>query len=290
MSPSFFFDTLLTPILGCLVQTSRRGNPQKSVVRFGGSITPPPPKKQNGMDELPDAQSNRIHLLQHTLPSRWHPSSDPGRFNRSEVDRTNSAALEMDAVQEYPRSMDAILLPILACLSLVLAVPPFAWHLKNRNVAACSLIFWVTLANVFVFINAMLWPTDDVQNWWNGVGLCDVEVKLTWAFSVGACGSLACIMRNLAGVLNVDRGAVMSTQAQRRRQALVDLVWCYACPIYIMAVDYVVQAGRYYIFTIAGCTPAVDNSWATVFLIFIWAPIFSVVGSYYCGRLAWGCE
>lgn len=191
----------------------------------------------------------------------------------------------MEAAQEYHRSSAAVALPVLAFLSILFTVPPLAWHLKNKNVAACSLIFWVTLANVFVFANALIWPTDDVENWWNGVGLCDIEVKLTWAFSVGACGSLACIMRNLARVMDVDRGSVMSTRAQLKRQALVDLVWCFACPIYVMAVDYVVQFRRYYIFTIAGCTPAVDNSWATVFLIMIWAPILCVVESYYCGKL-----
>lgn len=191
----------------------------------------------------------------------------------------------MEAVQEYHRSPAAVALPILAFLSILFTIPPLAWHLKNRNVAACSLIFWVTLANLFVFVNALIWPTDDVKSWWNGVGLCDIEVKLTWAFSVGACGSLACIMRNLARVMDVDRGAIILTRAQKKRQALIDLVWCFACPIYVMAVDYVVQFRRYYIFTIAGCTPAVDNSWATVFLIMIWAPILCVVESYYCGKL-----
>ena len=195
----------------------------------------------------------------------------------------------MENVLEYHRSFGAILLPILAFMSIIFTIPPLAWHLKNKNVAACSLIFWVTLANIFVFVNALIWPTDDVKHWWNGTGLCDVEVKLTWAFSIGASASLACIMRNLARIMDVDRGAILASQAQRKRQAVVDLVWCYACPTFVMAVDYVFQSNRYYLFTIAGCTPAVDNSWPTVFLIMIWAPVFCVVESYYCGKLSQTC-
>ncbi|KAI9805152.1 MAG: hypothetical protein M1825_000986 [Sarcosagium campestre] len=188
----------------------------------------------------------------------------------------------MEQTAGYRRSAAAVLLPILAFLSVFLTLPSFVWHLKNRNVAACSLIVWIILANIFVFINAIIWPTDDVAHWWSGVGLCDVEVKLAWAISVGACGSLTCIMRNLAKVMDVDRLSMVPSKAQRRRQMIVDVLWCYACPVYIIAVDYVCQAGRYYIFTISGCTPAVDNSWVTIVLIFIWAPILCLAGSYYC--------
>ncbi|KAI9849776.1 MAG: a-factor receptor [Thelocarpon superellum] len=183
---------------------------------------------------------------------------------------------------DFDRSPQAVLLPILAVLSVALSLPPFAWHLKNRNVAACSLIFWIILTNVFVFTNALIWPTDNLVAWWDGVGLCDVEVKLTWASSVGATGALAAIMRNLARVMDVDRATLIPTQAQRRRQLAVDLILCYGFPIYVMAVDFIVQSGRYYIFTISGCTPAVDASWPSIFLIFIWAPILCLVESYYC--------
>ncbi|KAI9677432.1 MAG: a-factor receptor [Caeruleum heppii] len=188
----------------------------------------------------------------------------------------------MDDLTEPRRSAGAVALPILALLSVVLAVPPFAWHIKNRNVAACSLIAWISLINFFVFINALIWPTDYTSRWWDGVGLCDIEVKLTWASSVGASGSLACIMRNLAKVMDVERATINPSRAQRRRNLILDLLWCFACPIYIMIADYFVQSNRYYIFTISGCTPAIDNSWVAIILVLIWAPLLCLVESYYC--------
>lgn len=185
---------------------------------------------------------------------------------------------------EYRPSPAAVALPILASFSIVLAIPPFIWHLKNRNIAACSLIFWITLANLFVFLNALIWPTDAIETWWSGAGLCDIQVKLTHAFSVGAAGSLACIMRNLAKVMDVNNQIIRSTPAQRRRQAIVDLLWCYACPVFVMAIDYIVQPSRYYIYAVAGCIPSTDNSWLSVILLLIWAPLFCVAESYYCGE------
>ncbi|KAI9807346.1 MAG: a-factor receptor [Piccolia ochrophora] len=93
-------------------------------------------------------------------------------------------------------------------------------------------------------------------------------------------------MRNLALVMDVDRVTIVPTRAQRRRRLLVDLLWCYGCPVYLIAIDYICQAGRYYIFTISGCTPAFDNSWVTVVLIFIWPPVFCIAGSYYCSKFS----
>ena len=192
--------------------------------------------------------------------------------------------MDLSLNPDFNRSPEAVLLPVLALLAVVLTVPPFAWHLKNRNIAACSLIFWVSLDNVFVFTNALIWPTDDIKNWWDGAGLCDVQIKLNWAASVGASGALASIMRNLAKVMDVDRATFIPSPRQRKRQAIIDLLWCFALPVYVMAVDYVVQSSRYYIFTISGCTPSIDSSWLSIVLIFIWAPLVCVVDSYYCGK------
>ena len=191
--------------------------------------------------------------------------------------------MEASPTPDLERSPQAVLLPVLALFAVVLTIPPFAWHVKNRNLAAGTLVFWIGLINVFVFTNALLWPTDDVQHWWDGAGLCDVQVKLTWACSIGASGALAAIMRNLARVMDVDRATLVPSKAQRRRQLILDLLLCWGCPIYAMAVDYVVQCNRYYIFTVSGCTPAIDNSWLSILLIFIWAPALCLIESYFCG-------
>ncbi|KAH0555853.1 hypothetical protein GP486_006203 [Trichoglossum hirsutum] len=130
-------------------------------------------------------------------------------------------------------------------------------------------------------MNSLIWPTGDVSNWWDGAILCDIQAKLFWATYSGDAGSLAAIMRNLARVMDVNRGALIPTKAQRKREIIIEVTYCFAYPIFHIATHYIVQTNRYYIFEIVGCTASWDWSWPTIVLIYIWPSIFCVIGSYY---------
>ncbi|KAI9862909.1 MAG: a-factor receptor [Trichoglossum hirsutum] len=130
-------------------------------------------------------------------------------------------------------------------------------------------------------MNSLIWPTGDVSNWWDGAVLCDIQAKLFWATYSGDAGALAAIMRNLARVMDVNRGALVPTRAQRKREVIIDVSFCFAYPIFHIATHYIVQTNRYYIFQIVGCTPSWDWSWPTIVLIHIWPSIFCIIGSYY---------
>ena len=183
----------------------------------------------------------------------------------------------------FPLYPSAIAVSTLAFIAIMIDVPPFVWHMRNHNVAAASLVFWILLSNLMNFINALIWPTDDIQNWWHGRVLCDMEVKLMIAVTVGVVGSLACIMRNLATVLDTNRTVLSLSKAQKRRQIVIDCLFCFGGPLYVMAIHYVVQANRYYIFAISGCTVSYVRSWPKLVLILIWPPILCVVAAYYSG-------
>ncbi|KAL9125703.1 MAG: hypothetical protein Q9217_005132 [Psora testacea] len=187
----------------------------------------------------------------------------------------------MDESINYPVPPAAIAIPLLALITLIIDTPPLVWHVRNRNLAASSLVFWVILTNLMNFINALFWPTDDVANWWPGQVLCDVEVKLMTAIYIGVVGSLVCITRNLARVLDTENTVLYPSKAQKRRRTAVDLILCFGVPCYMMVAHYIVQPSRYYIYSIAGCTPSVDRSWPKIVLIFIWPPIFCFVVVYY---------
>ncbi|KAI9700248.1 MAG: a-factor receptor [Candelina mexicana] len=189
----------------------------------------------------------------------------------------------METAITYTRSPSAVALPILAALAIVSSTPPLIWHYKNRNTAACSLVFWIILVNFFNFANALIWPTDDTAHWYDGNVLCDIEVKLMGASNLGVVGALACIMRNLANVMDTDRTGLIPTRLQRRRQVAVDLLLCFGGPMYMIIIHYIVQPNRYYIFAISGCTPSYDNSWPSIVLVFIWSPILCLLDTYYCG-------
>lgn len=187
------------------------------------------------------------------------------------------------ATFDYPTSPYAIVVPVLACITIFIDIPPFIWHVKNRNLAAAGLVFWIVMTLFFDFINALIWPTDDIASWWKGFVLCDIEVKLLIASTIGVPGSLACIMKNLASVLDTNSTVLMPSSGQRRRQLAVDFCLTFGLPIVITLIHYVVQPSRYYIYAIAGCLASFDDSWPTVLLVWMWPSLISLLGVYYSG-------
>ena len=183
------------------------------------------------------------------------------------------------------RSASAVILPVFALFGIISTLPPIVWHARNGNIAACGLIFWTILGNLFTFTNALIWPTNDVSTWWNGVGYCDVQAKLQWPIITGGAGALCAIMRNLAIVIDVDRAQIRPSRSQRRRAMMIDLLFCFGYPVFFICIHYIVQPNRYNILTISGCDASYDNSWPTVVLVLIWSPIFSMGTSYYCGEI-----
>ncbi|MCJ1485654.1 a-factor receptor, partial [Schaereria dolodes] len=141
----------------------------------------------------------------------------------------------------FALSPGAIAVPLLSIITITFNIPPFAFHVKNRNLPAACLVFWVVLSNLFNFINALIWPTDDIPHWWHGSVLCDIEIKLAIAATLGLTGSVACIMRSLAIALDTNRTVLMRSKAQRRRTLAVELIFCFGLPIYGMGIHYVVQ-------------------------------------------------
>lgn len=178
----------------------------------------------------------------------------------------------------------AVVIPVLACIAIILDIAPLVWHIKHRNLAATSLVFWVILCNVLDAVNALIWPTEDVSSWWHGYVFCDVEAKLLLATTIGIPGGLACIMRNLALVLDTEGSYLVPTRAQRRKQLAIDIFLSMGMPIVVMAVHYVVQPSRYYIFQIAGCLTSFDDSWPTIVLVWMWPSVLCLIGVYYGGK------
>lgn len=177
----------------------------------------------------------------------------------------------------------AVAVAILCGLAVFLDIPPFIWHARNHNFAAASLVLWVILINLMYFVNAIIWPNDDVATWFSGIILCDIEIKLQVGSWVAIVGSLACIMRNLARVMDTEAGIFVPTKAQRIRQRAVDITLCFGFPVLIIALSCIPQYYRYFLVGINGCVPAFDESWPTIAIIYIWPPILSLVDTYYAG-------
>ena len=166
---------------------------------------------------------------------------------------------------------------------MLLIIPPMFWHFRNRNIGATVLVAWTITALLFNFINADIWPDDNISEWYNGNGLCDIEVKIQAASHVALPASFACVLRALAAVMDTDNATVMQTKAQRRRTYMLDLSWCIGFPIVQMIFHFIIQPNRYYIFGVSGCTPSISASWLTLVLFILPPTIWVVIDSYFAG-------
>jgi pheromone a factor receptor len=185
--------------------------------------------------------------------------------------------LDGDLNKVYPL---AVIYPLMAFLSALLCTPPFIWHLRNRNTGAASIMFWLLLLNFQSFLNGIIWPTDDIYNWWGGAIYCDIDIRLALGGTLGVPAAALCITRDLARALDTNRPRGTS-DAQKRWKLIGDLALCFGLPLYAMAIYYVVQPVRYYIFSIQGCWPPIDASWVSIVLLFMWPLILSVASGYY---------
>jgi pheromone a factor receptor len=181
----------------------------------------------------------------------------------------------------YPQ---AVLLPILAFPSWILCIPPLLWHFRQSNIAAGSLILWVVLINFFNSINPLIWPRDNLPEWWDGKGWCDINVRIQVGAVVGTTASAAMIVRKLAKVMDTSNITVSLSRQSKIKEKVLEVVWCWVYPLVLIIVYYVVQPARYFIYGISGCLSTFDPTWPSVVLIIMWAPITTLVAACYAGK------
>lgn len=182
-----------------------------------------------------------------------------------------------------PTSAHAYILPIISLLAIFILIVPFIFHLRARNTGACALIGYLSLFNLMVFVNVLIWPDNNFADWWDGAVLCDIEVKIFWPVTVGIAASTMAITRSLAIVLDVENAELNPSRTRKRRRILVDLAICFGVPLLIAGLHVLVHSHRYVIVSIGGCTDTYFGSWVTVLVIFIWPLVFTLINVYYAG-------
>ncbi|RAR14321.1 pheromone b alpha 2 receptor [Stemphylium lycopersici] len=184
----------------------------------------------------------------------------------------------------YPQAM---LFPVFAFPAWTLCLPSMIWHFRQANVAAGSAILWIILHNFFNSINALIWPRDNLTEWWDGSIWCDIHVRLQVGSYVGLAASAAIITRKLAKVMDTRNITVSISRGSKIREKVWELVWCWGAPLLLIIVYYVVQPARYMIYGIVGCLPAYDTSWPSIVLSIMWFPITMAFASYWAVLLVY---
>ncbi|EMC97070.1 hypothetical protein BAUCODRAFT_437239 [Baudoinia panamericana UAMH 10762] len=190
------------------------------------------------------------------------------------------AAASADITSTTPYAA-SIIFATASLLVTLLIIPPMCWHYRNRNIGATLLVGWTVAMNFLAFLNALIWSNDIIPSWYDGVGLCDVEVKAQMAWGVAAPAALASVLRALANAMDTNRATLVKSKAQKKRDLAIDLTLCIGFPALQMLFHYIVQSSRYYILGIIGCVASVSQTWLTTLLMHIPPIIWTVVDVYF---------
>jgi hypothetical protein len=201
------------------------------------------------------------------------------------IETADSPTTDVMSDRSAPLAPAAILLPLLSFPSWILCVLPLSWHFRQGNIAAGSMILWVILMNFFNSINPLIWPRDNVNEWWDGDVWCDIHARLQVGAIVGTTASTAMIVRKLAKVMDTRYITVSSSRDDKLKEKVLDILWCWIYPLVFVLLYYIVQPVRYMIYGIIGCLSAYDTSWPSMVLSFMWAPITTLVAAGYAGKL-----
>ena len=180
-----------------------------------------------------------------------------------------------------------VILAVLAPFVFILNFPPLIWHLRNRNTAAISMVFWVMLMNFLSVLNVIIWPYIDMRDMYDGQGLCDVEVKLLGARTAGLNAAVLCLLRALAAVLNVDKNLLGPSKAQKRWNTAVEIAWCVGLPLLTMVLQYIVQLNRFALLGVSGCQPMSLTSWTGFVLILLPPMVANAIALYYASEFTY---
>ncbi|KAI1842793.1 hypothetical protein JX266_010969 [Neoarthrinium moseri] len=146
----------------------------------------------------------------------------------------------------------------LAIIGTALLWVPFRLLVQNREFVATVLVVDVAIINLFTIINASLWPNDHWDDWWDGQGLCDLEVYVTVPLHTLYAACIFAIMRNLAHRLRLRRMGEL-TKREKRRETVLQAVILFTVPAIQLVCMWFVQTQRYLIGGVLGCFASYDD-------------------------------
>ncbi|KAL7960801.1 pheromone A receptor domain-containing protein [Trichoderma compactum] len=151
---------------------------------------------------------------------------------------------------------------------------------RNGEFAAVVFILNVELENLRNIVNALIWRNDDVESWWPGYGLCDVDAFLhNFCISIFATCLLA-IMRNLAIQVGSLRANPPSRREKRRRNIIQALI-IFPLPLMQVAWTYPLAQQRYYVGTLIGCYWPNASAWPSIVFEILPQAVVSLVTAGY---------
>ncbi|SGZ41763.1 uncharacterized protein HGUI_03964 [Hanseniaspora guilliermondii] len=172
----------------------------------------------------------------------------------------------------------------LSILAIIAIIPPFFWHIKTKNIQALTLLTWLFLYNLKIFVDATVWSKDiiDLMTGWDGKGWCDVMIYI----EIGSYVAVPCCVCRLAYELTtIIKAENILPDKSKISYVFKELFICNALSFLCMLMSYFIQINRYGLTTYNGCQPFLSTTWVTILLYSIWPFIVSTLGTFFSFRL-----
>lgn len=172
---------------------------------------------------------------------------------------------------------------ILGILAILVSIVPMRILQRNGEFAATTLYVVVTILNVFYVVNAILWPDNNVKNWFAGYGWCDLQVYTIFPLTTVYSACVLAMMRNLANRVGLMRATSLSASEKKRRN-IIECLILFPVAFVQLILTYFVLAQRYNVSTLIGCMSAYDPSWPFFVFFDLPSPIYTVGAAIYASE------
>lgn len=170
-------------------------------------------------------------------------------------------------------------------VAFAINIPPFFYHLSNRNIPACSLISWLCYSNLTGFINVLIWSGKDFETVTDAPGYCDLTVRISTGSSTGKICAMACLTMNLYFIIDARSHKFLVPRLKRR--IILNTSICWATPLCIMGTSMIVQSSRYVIVKYRGCVAPYGSNYVSILLVMMWPLIWSLVAVVFAVLTIW---
>jgi pheromone a factor receptor len=172
---------------------------------------------------------------------------------------------------------------LLSFVTSIVCLVPLRILYRNGEFAAVVLILVLLLKNLETIVDSLLWRDNDMDSWWSGYGLCDIDPYFQH-FAIGLFATcLLTIMRNLAQQVGLLRASPMTTKEKRRRNMMQSLIM-FPLPVLQVALTWPLTMQRYAVGTLVGCLYMVYPTWLYM-VFFVLAPtVVTVLTTFYAGK------
>ncbi|KAI8963978.1 pheromone A receptor-domain-containing protein [Daldinia sp. FL1419] len=169
--------------------------------------------------------------------------------------------------------VNLVLRVLFATIGTGLCWPPFKALWRHGDIPGVSLIATVSIMNLFTVMNSLIWASDNWDNWWSGVGFCDVQVYLAMPLKTIYAATIFSVVYELSKKFDVRRAMELNSQ-QCKWRVVKQVLIIYTAPAIQLISMYFVASHRYNVGALVGCIPRYDNDWLKVVIFDVPNPIY----------------